>query len=632
MKVLAALLAVLAAGLLYFVYSGSRTSTDRGPHGGVVLPAEIGLAGSGGPAAGPVEAPEAPRSEVRAAPPSTTAAGRSAVAAGASPRARGANAPVRAAPVGLRQVRGAVLAEAGPLAGAQIVVSSGGRSLAQADSDERGRFELSFGVPAQDVVLQVHARGFVPLERTIGTQHMPGTHLLGNLRLLRGFALQGIVVDRRGRAVTGASITLRQRAARNDAEQHALSGADGRFHFAAAPGGRLELLASKEGYGDARFDHVHQRGGTEEPRLVLAAERILPIRVTDRQQRAVSGAVVVARSAGPRPLERRGITDDEGRLRLGGLSEPEWSVRVTCPGHRPGGAGQVRADGEEVTIELVAWPCITGRVVAPGGGAPPPGTFVVALPATAPGDAPLVDQGLPVKDDGSFRVCDLRPGEYVVSARAPEFAWTSSLPVRVGLEGDVRLGRLTLEAGGALTLDLRCDAAPVAGASVALFRNAPSSGLLWSTAPATTGAVASGRTGTEGSMELDNLPAGDLWAVVFAEGFAPRQAGPFRISNGRRTSPRAIQLTRGARIRGSVAGADARGAPIRRVRLWRGPLGTGTPVLLEVDERGRYETPWLEPDRYELEAITGAASRGGSVRVEIGPGEQREVDLDPSSG
>ena len=78
----------------------------------------------------------------------------------------------------------------------------------EADTDERGRFEITFPVPIEQAALRILARGYAPLERPLGSPRQPGQEYLGNITILRGSVLSGTVVDDGGRPVAGVEVGM----------------------------------------------------------------------------------------------------------------------------------------------------------------------------------------------------------------------------------------------------------------------------------------------------------------------------------------------------------------------------------------------------------------------------------------
>ncbi len=531
-----------------------------------------------------------------------------------------------------RFLEGVVIGEAAPVQGAHLELVSEADPLAEARTDERGRFRLEYPPPAGALVLRVRARGFVPLERTLGAKPFGGTEILGNVRLVRGTELRGRVVDGRGAGIADAEIAVEPRNSGADViRARARTGPDGRFELADSPPGQVLVRASARGFGERRVDAVASRDSRE---IVIALEPGTDLRLLIHAPGGapIEGAEVSIQSTDPRAPSRTERSDAQGRVLFEGLSASVWNARVVHSDYRPTGRGQIDANGVELAIECQPWPAITGVVLAPGGSPPPPGTQVFALPASAPGDRIAQSSGgLKVESDGRFRIGGLRPGDWTVRVSAPGFAPVSSQPVRLGIQGDGFAGTLSLQEGARLRLAITLEEKPVAGAEVELQLSPPTPAQLWSL-QGSKGAALEGkrwRSGADGSVELSNLAAGKVWVAVFAEGCPPTTGGPYAVANGHTLGPLRVELERGARVRGRVTRSEGGSVGGSQVRVVDRGAGLGLPLTLAADEEGRFSTAWLPAGRYSIEAFVpgNPTLRSGAQEIDLRSGEERELDL-----
>lgn len=603
MKVLALVALLLALGVgVFFVLSGGERGSGRGGRGG----------------SSPSTAPEAPTPSAVS---STTPAPRNAPSARqAAPAAPALEAPLR--------YEGTVLGEGAPLAGAELELWRLEQRLAEAKSDERGRFKLELAPPQGSTILRIRARGFVALERTLLPKGRGGTEMLGNVRLLRGQRLTGRVVDSRGTPVADASVRAEPGAPGTDVHfALGTSAQDGSFELADCPPGLVELCVRARGYGEARVTHTP--GRPLEVRLMPGVD--LPLLVVDPTQAGVAGVEVTIQAVGTaEPTQRTLATDAEGRVRFEGLSARLWTVRTAHPDYRPAAGTKVTASGNEERLTLRPWPAITGTVRTPEGAPPPPGTRVHALIALAPGDT-LGDLpgGTEVAADGTFRIRGLRPADWVVRVHAPGFAPTSSSAVKLLADRDGETGTIVLRGGGTLLLEVRSGEAPVAGAAVELVHMAPTPAQVWSLREARANSGTRGPLSDEhGKLALENLATGPVWLVVHAEGYTPVCTGPHSATEAA-SLPVPVELTRGARVRGLVRSASGTPSPHAQLRLLARAGELAFPLMLASDAEGRYTSAWLPPGRYSLEAFSSddPTLRSGAKEFELEPGAQPEVDL-----
>jgi hypothetical protein len=254
---------------------------------------------------------------------------------------------------------------------------------------------------------------------------------------------------------------------------------------------------------------------------------------------------------------------------------------------------------------------------------------VVALPAAAPSDrVAQVEGGQELRPDGSFRLGGLRAGEWRIRVVAPGFAPTTSPPVKLGIEGDGFAGTIELQSGSRLEFVLTVERKPLAGAEIELFSTRPTPAQLWATASAK---VPGNRvtSGQDGRATLANLAPGTVWAGIFAEGCPPLSSGP-HVVGPTPGQPLAVDLVRGARIRGNVL--KKTGAPVARaqVRIVERDGRLGFPLILVSEPDGGYASAWLPAGHYSVEAIAPEEPtlRSGQVELDVTAGEQRRLNLE----
>ncbi len=534
-----------------------------------------------------------------------------------------------------RRVSGSILAQGVALENATVRLYAAGELQAEEETDVHGAFSLLLPTPAESVTLRVEAEGYAALERVLGRQIATGELALGGLYLQPGLELGGIVVGPGGMPVEGAEVRLTLQ--RGQPSEHAigertLTLADGRFVFPTAPRGRVVLSARAAGLGERSIDV--SVGGAEEPRIELEPARSLAVRVVDLGGAPIAGADITIRSADPTTPARQGKTDAQGRIRFDELAVPTWSLRAYASGFRPTGLPEATADGTEVVVELSPWPAIVGRLVTPDGAPAPPGARVVALPraAAARGDAgaSVGNDGALVERDGRFRVGDVRPGEYVVLARASGFASTLSAPIIVGEKGEISIGNLVLQLGGALELQVHCRGKPLEGVSVEVLPFSPAPAQVfapramtaWTHTPSAPPTET--LTDAEGRVRLEGLSSGPLWTILRGPSSVPKAAGPFQVTSGSVSGPLTVELQEGSRIYGRVLAASGASVPRWRLRITGGSVSV---PFLETDEAGSFQSSPLPPGPYTIQSLPSAAGQSVSVDVRLEPGADREVEI-----
>ncbi|MEQ1892919.1 MAG: carboxypeptidase-like regulatory domain-containing protein, partial [Planctomycetota bacterium] len=352
MKILALVALLLALGVgVFFVLAGGG---ERG-----------GGRGARSSGAAPTAAPESnPEQKPR---------GDSASAQTEAPAASSSRQAAPEVPKGEARLRyeGTVIGEGVPLPGVELEVWRLEQRLADAKSDERGRFKLELVAPNAATSLRIRARGFVALERTLAPKPRGGTEMLGNVRLLRGQRLAGRVVDSRGTPVAGAALRVEPGAPGADVYfALATSAPDGTFEVADSPPGLVEIVVRARGYGEARVTHTP--GRPLEIRLLPGVD--LPLVVVDPRGEGIANVEVTIQAVGTaEPAQRTQATDAEGRVRFEGLNARLWNVRSVHPDYRPAPGTRFTATGTEEKLTLKPWPGIGGCVRTPAGAPPPAG-------------------------------------------------------------------------------------------------------------------------------------------------------------------------------------------------------------------------------------------------------------------
>jgi hypothetical protein len=243
---------------------------------------------------------------------------------------------------------------------------------------------------------------------------------------------------------------------------------EGRWEIKDLPAGRYNLTASKGGYVQLNYG---QRRPFERGRPIELADgqtlenvnfnlprgAVIAGRVIDEFGEPVADAMVSAlhyRSFNGRrrlvPVGRFGSTDDMGHFRLFGLAPGDYYVSATlqsmgmmgfgaqgensvgyAPTYYPGTGSAQQADrisvglgGETSGITFSLLPVRTAKVsgmALDSSGKPMAGAFVMLMADQRTGDGGFMMFGAggnQVKDDGTFVISNVTPGDYVVRAMA----------------------------------------------------------------------------------------------------------------------------------------------------------------------------------------------------------------------
>ena len=492
---------------------------------------------------------------------------------------------------------------AGPIHGAEVcawlesdLVAGDGHAPSCTRTDRRGHYELGR-------LLGSRYRITATAPRMRPGQHAPADdRRMLSLRIGErregvdialepgGVELRGHVADVIGGSVDGATVMVRgvrpgmalgadtwgawpPVATRSDAE--------GRFSVWVREGD-LEVLAAAEGYARARTRAVAP-GLTVE--LVLSPESTVSGRVIDRVSGdAIARAQVVIDQDG-RGAQEHHVTyaDSEGRFRFAGLLPGRYKPRATAPG-RMGDAGVSFDLGpgesrDQVVIEMVAAPTITGRIVIDEDESPCP-TGVVALQAKTQG----ASQVAMTDTEGRVVFEAIMPGTYEVLAACQDHASPGERP--------------PLEIGAADQLDLRWSVSrgrsirgrvvdatgqPVAEAYLAAYAAGPSASRM----------PMSATTGADGVFTLRGATPGSYSVQVSHDRLGNAPKTPVTVTTDDDPDPLELVLPASGRIEGRLVDED--GAPQAGITVQL--TETHWARTLTRDD-GRFVFEGLIPERY----------------------------------
>jgi hypothetical protein len=385
-----------------------------------------------------------------------------------------------------------------PIVGAAIRAEPVGPSvrIGGARSDPAGGFLIA-GLPAGEYRVVVDAEGYVPelIESVLLEAGVDPERL--EVRLSPGALLEGLVTDRNGRPLEGATVT-----ATRESSRVALGGpgpplrdhgdAEGRYRLEGLPLGASTIAADAQGHRGAVRDVVLEEGAN---RLDFELDGALEIsgRVLGPDGLPVAGANVLFLGASTRPLGRA-RTDAAGEFR----DEIDDGVRVILTARKDGvGAspevGPILVQGASISgveLRLEGGGAISGQVhgldldqMARVG--------VVAAPAHE--RSPWSRVGARPDYEGRFRIEPLTAGEWIVTASLEGRSARASVSLPdAASESSVDL---VFEPGYSLTGTVLDGGTPAEGLTV----RARGTSVLSS---------GSDLTGPGGRFEMNDLPAG----------------------------------------------------------------------------------------------------------------------------
>ena len=537
---------------------------------------------------------------------------------------------------------GRVVDEQGrPVEGAELILHPADQDPAprpplrfRAVSDAQGGFRMA-NVSAGRFDLRVTRPGSAETDvRGIVIPEGEARADLGEITLLPGAAIEGIVVDERDRPVQGAEIELAPFGPDFDARlffrEPIQSGSDGRFRIADLPRGtRVVLKARHPDLAPAEMAGVE--APTAEPvRLRLTRPRSLEGRVGDRHGEPVDGARLHFSETAGTPIgggwaqqPAQATSDAEGRFVLSGLKPGTAYVTATASGYRTRSAQPVEIpeEGQAPPLEITLEPgTFLEGTVRDSRGEPVPDArvHVQGMEAIGIGSEMIV----PADDQGRFEVADLEPGPFRVQA-------SSRRGPSARAELEVRPGRnrldLTLSEGTEVSGRIvDGQGAPVPGASLSL-RSVPKEGEMPMAALGEIQAVSTG----DGSFAFQGISDGEYRLTGTRQGYAPATLPRVQV-DGAPVSGLELRLGPGAVIRGRLLGLDP--ADVSRVRVMAHSPDQEIHLFGAVDPSGTYRIQDVPPGAWDLMAHFNFPD-GVRARVEVSPGEQEVVqDLELPSG
>ena len=317
----------------------------------------------------------------------------------------------------------------------------------------------------------------------------------------------------------------------------AQAGSDGRFVLGPAPSGELVLQASAAGLAprDVETTSGSRARGTDLGDIVLESGPVIRGVVQDRQGAGIVGATVRAMvRSSTLPIEAE--SGETGAFVLAGLAAGTIEVVTRAPGYASA-RQTVTVGAEDVVIALDGGGTVVGALVD-GRGQPVIGATVSAEGEGEEPDMPPMT--LASDGDGRFTLYDVRPGRYVVNARAAGYAPGNVSGVRVSSGATTDVGTIRLRSGGIVQGTVTDSANdPIAGASVRVETDSYSPGLQTQTDGA-------------GAFQIVGLPAGRVDVVAQHPSFAPARLTGVTIEPEGRPAEATVVMTRGGRVEGVV--------------------------------------------------------------------------------
>ena len=540
-------------------------------------------------------------------------------------------------------VRGRVQTDSGGAVHATVtlVPAAGDLAVRSAETNGDGAFEIE-GVPPGRWDVEVEAPGHIPAARYV--LDAAGARSDLELRVRRGGAVAGLVVDPAGSPVAGATLVLRRQGGDGPIAAAAPApSAPGRVRWVHPLAGPRQMPfrdsrrfgAARDGARPAECGRGHcgvDLGGVRGSTVHAAADGVAIAVVSEIRPRA--GRFVMLEHAGGLRTFYMHLDEVRGDLL------PGQSVRAGEPIGTLGRSGVIKS-GPHLHFALAledhgrTWyldpePMLQQAIVlaAPADSIGWAAGAVIAqargASAAGPVAAAPIGPSLVLTDGaGRFRVEGLAPGRYVATAFHAGLAPGASDPFDVASGRDVGGMKIELSPGVIVHGRVLGRRGPVAGARISAEEGLGES--VHSVGKTTTDAA--------GHFELRPL-AGTIALTVTAVGFGSAERQVELAAHGMASARREEDFelaAQDAELAGQVV--DAMGLPVRgaTVRVADGPVRGRRAVS---DAAGRFLIPALPAGRYDLEVLAPehpvartSAGTDGAVRVALAAGGAIRVSV-----
>lgn len=506
-------------------------------------------------------------------------------------------------------------------------------------SGNEGAFRVE-GLAPGDYRLLVEADGRAPVRsRPFRVSGKETVEL--DVTLARGPVVRGIVLDRRGEPVAGATVAPAPAGPMAmvpnlPAGPGATTREDGTFSYEGLAK-NTDLRATKEGYASATVAGVEP--GQKGVRFVLPDLGSIAGVVLTEKGEPVGRFEIETRVAGGGFMGMAGMlpvgdveTPGEGRFLVTGLEAGKYRVAVFAEDLAPGRTGEIevregeRTDGVEIRLD--AGHPLAGVVVTAADGRPVEGATVSAnltgnelLARTGQGRTRTATTG----EDGRFVLTGLEEGPAFLRVTHPDYSLAILEAVKVPAPEELRI---ELGAGGTLLVSLvRADGSPDAGKMIIVQRNMPFQQFQ-------------AMVGPDGRTTFEHVPAGG-WMVMRMDqegmqkrGFAGAglEVRTAEVKNGETTTVE-IRDAGGATIRGRVTRG---GEPISGAMVFLMKPGSNGQDLAgmkfgSTDPEGAYEVDGVADGEYTISVSQpGAFVPLFSETITVaGADLQRELKLPP---
>jgi uncharacterized GH25 family protein len=532
--------------------------------------------------------------------------------------------PVRIVLQPTARVSGRVLGKDGKgIAGARVTLSEmvtmnmGGRSMMRPGNwkpgvtDEDGAFSYSDVSPGN-----VEVRAEAPRHQAAelkGLEAKPGQELTGVELLLPAAAIvEGRVVSPDGQPVPGAEVTV----TKTDSAQGigfsdiiTQTDGDGRYILDGVPPGPRTLEARAEGYRRAVRDLEVKEGDTTAD-FTLESGFQVSGRVIDEAGNPVVSAQLLMMAGRSFTGVLSALSGPDGTFHFDGVQPGTFRLTARKTGYAANPLGDTvtvsNASVSGLEVKLAAGGSLTGRIT--GADFSQLARILVLANGARPGQ---------VDADGIYRIANVPPGDYVVSASVPDTALHAE--GRVTLEPGAAEAKLDLQFGKGFTLSgvvLR-NGSPLPGAGVELTR---------------TGTFSSHDTSADhqGAFQFGGLDAGTYELAVRTAGGALHKES-VEISGDREVRVDLRTASLGGRVTDAADSTPVAGAQVTLEAA--DGKDTFSQSRTETDSHGAFRLAEVADGAWKLRVShDGYSPADKNVQVDGADSSDLEISLSPTEG
>lgn len=467
-----------------------------------------------------------------------------------------------------------------PVAGAEVSlrVPMRAEEPMTAMTDAKGNYSLNGVVPGSYEIV-AYRPGYAIGQVTVSLKE--NERVLKILTATPLARVTGTVVDDQKRPIAAARVTT-QMVSRGEGgplgmmmgrlPSAAASAPDGSFSIRAEGDTDIELQAVKKGLPNARSSKLRLAPGERKSGVVITIPSGIAVtgRVVDKNGKPVAGATVVAaesQGGGPANFARRiamnigrgARDDDQVKTAKDGtfstrVKEGAYDFAFKADGYGTKSLRAVQIHGEPKPLEVTLEPGveIAGRITRGG-----VGVEGVRIDLIAEGGMAGNQLTAP---DGSFRISDLGPGQYMLNAMKQDEFIQQIRPVTAP-SSDVNID---IPAGARISGKVvdKSTKQPVTAFDAGVTTPRGGGGMMF---------VLPGSmrrfTSDDGSFVLENVPPGQTQVTVNAPGYTTARLPNINVESGKDIADLEVDMDRGVRVTGHVTGPDGSALSGVAVRL-----------------------------------------------------------------